>query len=198
MKDYKLSALAGFLTGIFLIPFFWNLGYKDATVLSLLPFGCMIIIAFGVWLGRFLSNFLPVMFQLSKFAAVGFLNTAIDFGILNILSLVLGITTGTDAGWIKVPATIVAASNSYVWNKLWVFQKIDDRNFLADAPKFALVTVIGMLARSGTIVLLTTYLNPMFSLNPSAWLNVSNLIATVIGLLVDFLGYKFLVFRTKK
>lgn len=194
-KDYKLAALAGFLTGIFLIPFLWNLEYENPTVLTLLPFGCMVVIAFGVWLGRFLSNFLPVMFQLSKFAAVGFLNTAIDFGVLNILSLMTGVTSGVEAGWIKVPPTIIAASNSYVWNKLWVFQKIDNKGFFADVPKFAFITVLGMLARSSTIVLFTSYLDPMFGLGAAAWLNIGNLIATIIGLLVDFLGYKFIVFK---
>jgi putative flippase GtrA len=198
MKDYKLAALAGFLTGIFLMPVLWNLGYENSYVVILIPFWIMLIIAFGVWLGRFLSKFLPIMFQLSKFAAVGFLNTAIDFGILNILSLVTGVTSGIETGWIKVPPTIIAASNSYVWNKLWVFQKVDNRGFFADVPKFALVTVLGMLSRSGTLVLFTTYISPMFGLNPGQWLNVGNVIATVVGLLVDFLGYKFLVFKKEK
>lgn len=195
-KDYKLGALAGFLTGICLIPTAWNIGYHHTGILFALPFVGAAGIVFGLWLGHALAQKFAVIYQVAKFAAIGFLNTAINFGILNILSISTGVTGGVSAGGINIPATIIAASNSYVWNKFWVFKKIDKKGFFHDVPKFAIVTFIGLVVNS-LILIFFTSLDPMFGFNPGAWLNIGKFLATLVGILVDFLGYKFLVFKTK-
>lgn len=197
IRDYDLAGLAGFLSGLFLIPTVWNIGFHSIPVLALFPFVLSAGIVFGVWVGKFLSEWIPVMLQLAKFAAVGILNTSINFGILNLASVITGITTGFAVGGFNIPATIVAASNSYAWNKLWVFKKIDNKGFLKDAPSFILVTVIGLLINSLVLALFTTYLKPMFGLNGGAWLNIGKVVATLVVMMLNFLGYKFLVFRTK-
>jgi putative flippase GtrA len=197
-KDYSLGALAGFLTGICLIPTVWNIGYQHVGILSALPIVGAFGIIFGIWLGKVLSGFLPVMFQVSKFAAVGFLNTAINFGVLNLFSIVTGVTGGLSAGGINIPGTIIAASNSYIWNKIWVFQKIDNQGFFNDVPKFALVTILGLLVNSVIIILFTSFIPPLFDFDARVWLNIGKFIATILGILVDFIGYKFLVFRKAK
>lgn len=197
MRDYDSAGLAGFITGICLIPIDQNIGIHNKLLFVLLPFVSAVGIVFGVWLGSVLSKWLPIMFQISKFAAIGILNTSINFGILNFASLATGITSGVAVGGLNVPATIVAASNSYVWNKLWVFKKIDNKGFFHDVPSFAIVTVIGILINSFIIVVFTTYLHPMLGLNSGAWLNIGKIIATLVGIVVDFLGYKFIVFRIK-
>ncbi len=197
-KDYSLGALAGFLTGICLIPTAWNIGYHHAGILAALPFVGAIGIMFGVWLGGLLSGLLPVLFQISKFAAVGFLNTAINFGVLNLFSIITGVTGGLSAGGINIPGTLIAASNSYVWNKLWVFRKIDNKGFFNDVPKFTLVTILGLLVNSVVIILFTSFISPKFGFDARVWLNIGKFIATILGVLVDFVGYKFLVFRRNK
>jgi putative flippase GtrA len=196
-RDYKLGALAGFLTGICLIPTAWNIGYHHTGILVALPFVCAVGIMFGIWLGRMLAAFMPVMYQIAKFAAVGFLNTAINFGILNLASLATGVTAGLLVGGYNVPGTIVAATNSYFWNKFWVFQGTNKTGSFADIPKFIIVTIIGLLVNSFIIVAFTSYLEPSFGFNSAAWLNIGKVLATIVGVVVDFLGYKFLVFRSK-
>ncbi len=197
-KDYTMAGLAGFLTGICLIPTVWNIGFHNPTLLILLPLIGLIAIIFGVWLGKFLSRYLPIMLQLSKFAAIGFLNTAINFGILNLFSIATGITSGASTGSINIPGTIIAASNSYVWNKMWVFNKQNDTSgFFKDVPKFVVVTIIGLLVNSVIIISFTTYLHPIFGLSASRWLNIGKFFATIVGIIVDFVGYKFIVFKSK-
>jgi putative flippase GtrA len=109
-----------------------------------------------------------------------------------------GVTSGLSAGGINIPATIIAASNSYVWNKIWVFQKIDNKGFFADVPKFAFVTILGLVVNSVVIIGFTSWLDPVAGINRAAWLNIGKFIATLLGILVDFIGYKFLVFRKAK
>jgi putative flippase GtrA len=129
-RDYKLGAIAGFLTGLCLIPTAWNIkeiagiNLQNSGLMLVLPFISMIGIVFGVWLGKVLGRMVPVIAQISKFAAVGFLNTAINFAVLNIFSLATGIAAGLSVGEYNIPATAIAATNSYFWNKYWVFSGI--------------------------------------------------------------------------
>jgi putative flippase GtrA len=194
-KDYSVAALAGFLTGLCAIPTLLNLHYQNTLTLIVLPFALALLWAVGFWVGQALSRMIPVMLQLSKFAEVGVLNTAINFGFLNLASLATGVTAGLAVGGFNIPGTLLAASNSYIWNKQWVFKKIDNKGFFNDIPKFAIVTFFGLIVNSLIIVLFTSYLHPALGLSNVAWLNIGKALATLIGFLVDFLGYKFIVFR---
>jgi len=198
-KDYYIAALVGFLTGIFAILMFFNLGLRNKEFLFALPLTIPFVFAFGVWFGKFLSRWMPFMEQFARFVAVGFLNTAIDFGLLNVFSLLTSITAGLKVGGVNVPGFVVAVLNSYFWNKLWVFKDRSDRNAMADFPKFLAVTVIGLFINSGLVILITTYVAPFAGiLNPTAWLNVAKALAAPISLIWNFAGFKFLVFRSKK
>lgn len=69
---------------------------------------------------------------------------------------------------------------------------------LHDLPSFILVTIVGILVISFIIVAFTTYLRPVIGLNKGAWLNIGKIIATIVGAVADFLGYKYIVFRMVK
>lgn len=194
--DYSIGALAGFLAGVFLIPTLLHLGLRIQWVLMLVPLAVPPVIALGVWLGGKLANRFAFFAQLSKFVAVGFLNTAIDFGILNLLSMTTGIASGFILGGVNAPGFAAAVVNSYFWNQLWVFRgRSRDEGMFHDLPKFLVVVFIGMFLNSGIVVFLTTYVAPWGGLNETIWLNVSKVIATALVLTWNFLGFKFLVFK---
>lgn len=152
------------------------------------------IFIFGVWVGNMLARKMPFFAQFSRFVAVGFLNTAIDFGTLNILSNVSHVTSGLIIGVVNVPGFLLAVVNSYVWNKMWVFKNQDKKGFFHNFPSFLAVTVIGLVINSGIIVFTTTYVTPTVS-NASVWLNIAKAGATVVSLVWNFLGYKFIAFK---
>src|SRR3989344_4439493 len=151
-KDYSVGALVGFLTGVFAIPVSVNVGIDSKSILIAMPGAVAVLFAFGVWLGAFLSRFMGFFAQFGKFAAVGFLNTAIDFGLLNFLSKATGITAGLFLGGINVPAAAIAMVNSYLWNKFWVFQA-GSGNAASDLPKFVAVSVGAILLNSGIVAI---------------------------------------------
>ncbi len=194
-KDYAIAALVGFFTGAFAVPTFVNLGFRSWPVLMLLPLGVSLLFSAGVWFGNFLSRWLAFMSQLGKFAAVGFLNTAIDFGILNLLSAATGVTSGFIVGGVNMPGFGVAVVNSYFWNKFWVFRGREQA--LRDFPKFLAVSLAGLLLNSGIVVFMTTYVPAAFGISNTAWLNFAKILATGLVLVWNFLGYKFLVFRSQ-
>lgn len=197
--DYTIGGLVGFFAGIAAIPTAFNLGVHSAAKLLLLPWAVALIFAAGMWVAAILARRMLFFTQFSKFVAVGFLNTAIDFGILNLLSRTLGVSAGFILGGVNVPGFVVAISNSYFWNKLWVFQ---DRNhgepLFKDFPKFFAVTAIGLLINSAIVIALTTYVSPIFGASRALWLNLGKVGATVVTLIWNFAGYKLFVFRQEK
>lgn len=194
--DYSIGALVGFLAGVFLIPTLINLGLRTQWILMAVPLVVPPVFAMGVWVSGILARRLSFFAQLGKFIAVGFLNTAIDFGILNLLSMATGITSGFVIGGVNAPGFAVAVMNSYFWNQFWVFKgRSEGEGMFHDFPKFLTVMLIGLALNSGIIFFLTTYVPPFFGLAGTAWLNVAKAFATAIVLGWNFLGLKFLVFK---
>ena len=194
--DYYLAALAGFFFGIFAIPTVINIGIRNRPLLIALPLAGVVLFLLGIWLAGLLARWISVLAQLGKFAAVGFLNTAIEFGILNLLSLATGITAGLVVGGINVPGFAVAVVNSFFWNKFWVFRG-GGKHTWQDFPKFFAVTLIGLFINSGMIILITSN-GGVTSLTGGILLNTAKVFATVVSLSWNFLGYKFLVFRNTR
>jgi len=93
----------------------------------------------------------PVILQLLRFAAIGVLNTAIDFIVLNVISKALGINAGLGLGTINIFGFLAAVIQSYYWNRSWTF----DPSQTADAIKnFFRLVVVGGLGFLGLVAVL--------------------------------------------
>ena len=149
--------------------------------------------------------------QISKFVVTGFLNTGIDFAVLNLLMWL----TGKDEGlYITLFATVsflAATTNSFFINKHWTFKEANGRKKQAkdsgvkDAGQFAMITFIGWMINAGVTTLLSTF-TPFLGITfitkyipedilQKVWVNVSKAFATGFSLVWNFLGYKFIVFK---
>lgn len=195
------SSIVGFLTSWFLIfiiknPFieeFKGLAVLDKAVWWL-PLAFPAIFLVGMILAEFLSRVARVFSQIAKFAEVGILNTAIDFGILNVLIWLTGITSGWAIAPLNAVSFMSATTNSYFWNKFWTFRKEGGarrREFL----QFLIISVIGIGINTGIVVAGTGLVSPMFELSAGAWANLTKVLATLVSMTWNFLGYKFIVFK---
>lgn len=63
----------------------------------------------------------PVILQLLRFAAIGFLNTALTFVVYNYVSKLLGIEQGGSLGLVSGLGFLLATCQSYFWNRHWTF-----------------------------------------------------------------------------
>lgn len=189
-KDYLLGAVIGFFTGILALRVFSLLEIDFKFQKEILLFLVPILWASGVWLGGFLGKWILFFNQFGKFAVVGFLSSAIDFSVLNFVSLTTGISAGLFVGWINIPGFLVATLNGYLWNKYWVFKKFG--KMFDNFPKFLAVTIIGLAINSGTIIALTSI---SFGFNGQIWLNISKVAANAAALIWNFIGYKFFAFK---
>lgn len=200
-KDFLMAVIAGFFTSLFLLPTLKNVKLLGIPYISyLLMAGLPILWMLALAVGRFLNRWLGWIYQFVKFCIIGFLNAAIDFGVLNLLSLYTGLTSGFIIGGVNVPGFIVAATNSYFWNKFWVFSREKqpgEKTSYSDIVTFIPVVVSGAIFNSAILVLISTYIHPVFGLSPEKWLNISKIIASAIALLWNFIGFRIFVFKSK-
>lgn len=173
--------------------------YLNITVLQQFSLLFLLIIPLiwilGVNLGYFLGRWMPFFNQFGRFAVIGFTNAAIDFGVLNLLSYFTGIKNGQAIILLNITSFTVAVICSYLFNKYWAF---DDNNQHQEARKFTLfllVSVVGLLINSGIVFIMTTYVPVQFGLTDSLWLNLAKVLASAVGLIWNFVGYKIFVFK---
>ena len=137
----------------------------------------------------------PVLKQIVKFVIVGGINTGIDFLVLNIEMSITHITSGPAMFVLNTISFSIATTNSFFMNKRWTFE---DRNASKEGVKFSqfiLVSIVGALINGSVVYLITSYINPLFGLNPKLWANIAKLFATGLSLVWNFIGYKFFVFK---
>ena len=200
-KNIILSLICGELTSWFLIFVIKNPYVEEFQGLAkieglvwILPVLFPIIFALGILIGRVVSKFIKIVYQIVKFLEVGVLNTFIDIGILNLLVWRTGITSG---GWLTPLNTfsfICAAINSYYWNKFWTFETREGTKG-KEFVQFLVISLIGWGINTGIVVLGTTYLNSTVAFSAGAWVNIMKIVATLVSMVWNFLGYKFIVFK---
>lgn len=197
MRDYDFAGLTGFLAGLFMIPIILNIGLHPAWILFM-PFIGIIGAVLAIWLGQVFSKWTKIIAQFSKFAVVGVLNVSINFGFLNFMSLVTGVTGGLLIATYNVPGTIIAAVNSYLWNKFWVFKTNDGKSLFYHFPKFTALIFLDIFVNSFILIIFTSYIHPIFGISDALWLNMTKVLATALVMFINFFGYKFIVFRRVK
>lgn len=87
----------------------------------------------------------PILLQLSRFVAIGVINTALDFIVLNFLAKLLGITAGAELGAINIISFSLAVVQSYFWNKYWTFNTVHV-SLTSNFRRLVLVGGVGFLS----------------------------------------------------
>jgi len=194
-EDLGYSFAIGLVVGLFLLPILVNTDlYSKLSAPLLLVFlfaGLPIIFTIGLAFAGFISKKIPLLWQFAKFAQVGVLNTAIDFGILNLLIFVTGITSGLSIIPLNAISFSTAIVNSFFWNEKWVFKAKKEANFIT----FVVVTLIGLAINSGIVYAITTFVPPTFVDSQTLWANLAKVLATGISLIWNFTGYRLIVFK---
>jgi len=131
--------------------------------------------------------------QFIKFIIVGFSNFIITFGILNLLMLLTGITSGFYYSIFISISFACGVINSYIWNKRWTFKKgnkLEKKEF----SKFLTITLITFVLNIVVASVLVNLVGPIGGISSYAWANISALATAGFATLINFFGYKYLVF----
>ncbi len=197
-RDYFLVSFIGVSFALFSIPILKNIDLPFlqvgiTTVIILILFFTLFA-NLALWIASLIGRRIPVAFQFAKFGAVGAFNTFLDWGILNFLIALTGIAAGGGYSLFKGVSFIVANASSYLWNKHWTFGSRESAT-AQELGKFFGVSLIGFLINIGLASFIVNGLGPRAGLSPERWANVGAMVATVVSLLWNFIGYKLWVFR---
>lgn len=151
----------------------------------------------GVNLGYFLGRWFAFFNQFGKFAAIGFTNAAVDFGTLNFLIAMTGITAGIYYSIFKTTSFLIALINSYFLNKYWAFESGQTGAQGGEFFKFAGVAVVAALLNVGAASYIVNFVNPVLGFSLAVWANIGAVTGSAFALVVSFVGFKLLVFKTK-
>jgi len=195
-SDIIASIVLGLIIGLFLGFILAGLNFNYFSP-WLLVVALPVLSLIGVFFANLLGKRVPIILQMVKFLVVGFANTAVDFGILNILMGTTGIYSGQAIFVLNSISFVVAVVHSYFWNKLWTF-KAKKTDATKEFLQFFIVSIIGLLINGAIVFMITTWVNPVSGLADASWANVAKIAATFISLVWNFIGYKFVVFKEKK
>jgi len=198
MDTFKKDVVGGSVIGLvasimaFFVLFNLNLGITPLLApLVLVPL-CLL----GIFVARFLSQYIPFFYKFGKFGEVGGLNWLIDMGVLNILILITGFSAGIYFSIFKGISFTAAATNSYFWNKFWVFDKNKTKDVGAEVGKFTVSTLTGLLFNV-IIASAALYLSKGFfvGLDSAMLANLAAVIGSLSAMVLNFILYKFWVFK---
>jgi len=170
------------------------------------PLACLVFL----WLCLLIARKIAVVSQIAKFILVGGLNTLVDWGVLSLLIFIfrqyLGIysndvwftifsLTAVYYSLFKAISSILAATNSYIWNKFWTFKRKTLEKLTSEFLQFIVISLIGFLINVGIASGVFRYIPPLMGLTLDQWGIVAAAIATAVSMTWNFLGYKFIVFE---
>lgn len=201
-KDFYFSIATGLITGFSawqIFNFLEITKFKDISFvwfLLLIP----VLWIWGVNFGYFLGRWFRFFNQFGKFAAIGFTNAAVDFGVLNLLIANTGISGGGRYSVFKAISFMSAIVPSYFWNKHWAFNSSQGDALTSSTggfefAKFMSVALVSIFINTGTASLIVNYVDPLGGLNVQIWANVGAIAGSAVALVFSFVGFKVAVFK---
>lgn len=143
-------------------------------------------------------NRFPIIKQVIKFFVVGVMNTGIDLAVLNTLMFAFQKTEGVFYSVFKALSFFTAVVFSYYINKNWTFRDSSTDSSNKKFAQFITISIISAFINVGTASLVVTFIKPSVGLDfisNQLWGNIGALCGTAIGLIWNFTGYKFIVFK---
>lgn len=143
-----------------------------------------------------------------KFGMIGVLNTLVDFAVFYVMDrwvirdgptlVLLGTAVATGLYLSNAIAYVVANIHSFIWNKLWTFQK-RDRVTRGEAGRYLATSAGYLLISSLSLAVFTRILSlPFLSVVvPAGWVNLlAKLPTACITIFYNYLMNKFWVFKS--
>lgn len=200
ISDLAASIVIGEVAALLMVAISRNVTLPQGITpyIAWLPVAFPILTLIAMVVGSLLGRWVAVLYQLTKFTLVGGSNFLIDLGTLNVLIAFSGVATGFYANVFKALSFLVAVIWSFFWNKFWTFSARSVEHAGRQFTEFFAVTVVSFLINLGVFALLNDFVGARGGINPPTWASLSAAGAAVIGLIWNFIGYKFVVFRKEQ
>ena len=151
----------------------------------------------GFYLIYLMSARWPVLLELGKYGLIGCFNFFFDAGIFNFFILITGIATGWLVDIFIVMAFAITITQSFLWNKFWIFKANDLANARAEYAKFFGMTIATSLLGLLFMHLMINTIGAPSGFDLKIWANLALLVLIPTSALGNFLSYKFFVFKNE-
>jgi putative flippase GtrA len=207
-KDVLFASFAGLLIGLLLLPVLKAAKPDLYEMLSLWIVPLFLIATpFGLTVAYYVSKKIAIVWQLGKFGVTGVLNVLVDMGVLSLLIaffrnsfqinakdiIFSGLGFLTFYSVYKAVSFVIANINSYLWNKHWTFNQSGENK--TKFIQFFLVSILGFIINVAVASLVFYLGNPTGDLAQGQWGLIGAAMGSIIGLVWNFVGYKFIVFK---
>ncbi|HQP08705.1 MAG TPA: GtrA family protein [Anaerolineaceae bacterium] len=137
-----------------------------------------------------------------RFAIVGTSGAVVDFGVLNLLTLVFKLAF--------VPSSVIsfisAVINNFLWNRYWTYPDSRSKHVARQLVQFSIINVIGLVIRTPLLALLEKGLIPLFSrILPENFLtpefvghNISLAIAILVVMIWNYIANRYWTYNDVK
>lgn len=200
-KDWIAIVVIGAAVGLLSQPILANVADSFHINLTLgvrvgMFLGFTVLAPIALLIFYLLGKAIPVLYQFGKFAAVGTLNSFVDLGVFNLETLLLGVEpSGLVFAVFKSVSFLCGTTNSYFWNRGWTFHA-GTKPTGREAVFFYIVAILGGLVNVGVATYVFGGVTPPAFISAKVWTNLVSPVSGIFaGLLWDFLGYKYLVFK---
>ena len=204
-KDLYLSIVAGFFIGLLFLPVFSAAKPElyGKVAIFIIPF-FLIGTPFGLYISHLISKKFAVFWQIAKFGVTGVLNVLVDLGFLTLLAIFFRSYFGIDSKNIifgaitfypiyKSCSFIIAAINSYYWNKYWTFHKEGEKG--SEFIQFFIVSIVGFVVNVFVASLVFKAVSASIGISSDQAGLLGAAAGSIAGMTWNFLGYKFIVFK---
>ncbi|MEK7507572.1 MAG: GtrA family protein [Patescibacteria group bacterium] len=194
-KDLQIVTIIGAGVGLFVQFVIQNLVDTPDLLLRLgIFFACFFFAPFALFVAALIGKVFPVAYQFAKFAAVGTLNNAIDFGVVNLAIFLSGIASGWGYSIFKTVSFVAGTTNSFFWNKFWTFGAMA-KPHSREVMKFYSFAIVGGIINVGIASFVVNGIHVPTGIAPKIWANIGGLAGVAGSLIWDFIAYKFFVFK---
>lgn len=150
----------------------------------------------AIWLAQIIGRKFLFVLQAAKFLLIGVLATLFHLGILNLLMWGSGKSQGWFYSIFVAIAFVISTAAKYWGNKFWAFEKSEMSGVKKEMTQFYIVTLIGLGMNVGIASLIVNTIGPQFGASSVVWANIGGICAAIAVAAWNFLGYKFIVFRS--
>lgn len=197
-RDTAYALITGFTTGLIAsgvlqyVERTLPLGISRMALVVLVPVAWLV----GIQFGYFLAIWFRPMAQFGKFAAIGFTNAAVDFGVLYLFIGLTGYASGIAYALFKALSFSVATLHSYFWNKYWAFDAGRGSANRREVGSFVAVSLVSLAINVG-VASAVVGLGPLGGLTHTSWAGVGAVAGSAAALTFSFTGFRMFVFRKK-
>lgn len=194
--DVILAVISGLGLGLLFPWLLKGFGLEIKFLNWILPFFLPVLSVFIIWLCYLIGKKYLFVFQLGKFLLIGIFFALIDLGVLDILMKVFGITQGLGYSVFVATSFIIVTSVKYVGDKFWAFEKTEKEAMGTEFGKFFIITLLSGGIQIAIASFVVNTIGPQFGASSLIWANMGKIAGIFIASAWNFIGYKFVVFKT--